>query len=84
MQDRAILDGEKEGTDHGLGATLVTQHAGEMVSRLTLAITAGVGLGTIASTIHCHPTQESLARPPPLPRASWCNASAVIRDRTHG
>ncbi len=64
--DRAILDGEdegfvkvhvKEGTDHILGATLVARHAGEMISELTLAITAGVGLGTIAGTIHSYPTQ---------------------------
>ncbi len=64
--DRAILDGEgggfvkvhvKEGTDHILGATLVASHAGEMISELTLAITAGVGLGTIAGTIHSYPTQ---------------------------
>ena len=64
--DRAILDGEvkgflkvhaKEGTDQILGATLVARHAGEMISELTLAITAGVGLGTIAGTIHPYPTQ---------------------------
>ncbi len=64
--DRAILDGEdegfikvhvKEGTDRILGATLVARHAGEMLGELTLAITAGVGLGTIGATIHPYPTQ---------------------------
>ena len=64
--DRAILDGEdegfikvhvKEGTDRILGATLVARHAGEILSELTLAITAGVGLGTVAGTIHPYPTQ---------------------------
>ena len=64
--DRAILDGEddgfvkvhvKQGTDRILGATLVARHAGEIVSELTLAITTGIGLGTIAGTIHSYPTQ---------------------------
>jgi pyruvate/2-oxoglutarate dehydrogenase complex dihydrolipoamide dehydrogenase (E3) component len=64
--DRAILDGSdegfikvhvKEGTDEILGATIVASHAGEMVSELTLAMTAGVGLGAIAGTIHPYPTQ---------------------------
>lgn len=64
--DRAILDGEKEGlikvhvkkgTDEILGATIVARHAGEMIGELTLAITANIGLKTIASTIHPYPTQ---------------------------
>jgi pyruvate/2-oxoglutarate dehydrogenase complex dihydrolipoamide dehydrogenase (E3) component len=64
--DRAILDGSdegfvkvhvKEGTDEILGATIVASHAGEMLSELTLAMNAGVGLGTIAGTIHPYPTQ---------------------------
>ena len=64
--DRAILDGEDEGfvkvhvkddTDQILGATIVAAHAGDMISELTLAMNAGAGLGTIASTIHPYPTQ---------------------------
>jgi pyruvate/2-oxoglutarate dehydrogenase complex dihydrolipoamide dehydrogenase (E3) component len=64
--DRAILDGEEEGfvkvlvrkgTDKILGATLVARHAGEMIHELSLAIVAGVGLGTIAKVIHSYPTQ---------------------------
>ncbi len=64
--DRAILDGSdegfikvhvKEGSDEILGATIVASHAGEMLSELTLAMNAGVGLGTIAGTIHPYPTQ---------------------------
>ena len=52
--DRAVLDGQedgflrvhlKEGTDRILGATLVAEHAGEMIGEIALAITAGVGLG---------------------------------------
>jgi len=64
--DRAIIEGEteglvkvhlKKGTDRILGATIVARHAGEMISELTLAITAGVGLSTIGKTIHPYPTQ---------------------------
>ncbi|MFK7909188.1 MAG: mercuric reductase [Akkermansiaceae bacterium] len=64
--DRAILDGQTEGfvkihTRKGspeiLGATIVADHAGDLISELTLAITHGVGLDKIASTIHPYPTQ---------------------------
>ncbi|MBI2118473.1 MAG: mercuric reductase [Elusimicrobia bacterium] len=64
--DRAILDGEtegfvkvhvKKGSDTILGATIISRHAGEMISEITLAMTAKVGLGTIANTIHPYPTQ---------------------------
>ena len=64
--DRAILDGESEGfvkvhtrkgTAEILGATIVATHAGDMISELTLAITHGIGLDQIASTIHPYPTQ---------------------------
>jgi pyruvate/2-oxoglutarate dehydrogenase complex dihydrolipoamide dehydrogenase (E3) component len=69
--DRAVLDGQengffrvhlKEGTDRVLGATLVAEHAGEMIGEIALAITAGVGLGKIGSTIHCYPTQAEVFR----------------------
>ncbi len=69
--DRAILEGENEGflrvlvrkgTDKILGATLVAEHAGEMISELTLAMKAGIGLGTIAATIHPYPTQAEVIR----------------------
>ena len=39
------------------GATLVAKHAGEILDEPTLAIRAGISLGTIASTIHPYPTQ---------------------------
>jgi pyruvate/2-oxoglutarate dehydrogenase complex dihydrolipoamide dehydrogenase (E3) component len=47
----------KEGTDHILGATIVARHAGEMINEITLAMVAGVGLRTIARTIHSYGTQ---------------------------
>jgi pyruvate/2-oxoglutarate dehydrogenase complex dihydrolipoamide dehydrogenase (E3) component len=64
--DRAIVDGEEEGfvkvhvrkgSDKILGATIVARHAGDMLSEITLAMVGGLGLGTIASTIHPYPTQ---------------------------
>lgn len=64
--DRAVLDGESEGfvrvhackgSDKIVGATIVAEHAGEMISEITLAIVGRLGLKTIASTIHPYPTQ---------------------------
>jgi pyruvate/2-oxoglutarate dehydrogenase complex dihydrolipoamide dehydrogenase (E3) component len=69
--DRAILDSEtegfvkihvKKGTDRILGATIVAEHAGDMISEITLAMVAGVGLGTISSVIHPYPTQAEAIR----------------------
>lgn len=66
--DRAILDGADEGflrvhvqkgSKEGkiLGATLVAEHAGDMIGELCLAVTHGIGLDKIASVIHPYPTQ---------------------------
>ncbi|MEP6510244.1 MAG: mercuric reductase [Dokdonella sp.] len=64
--DRAIADDEETGfvkihvrerTDHILGATIVARHAGEMISEVTLAMVAGIGLRTLAKVIHAYPTQ---------------------------
>jgi pyruvate/2-oxoglutarate dehydrogenase complex dihydrolipoamide dehydrogenase (E3) component/uncharacterized membrane protein YdjX (TVP38/TMEM64 family) len=69
--DRAILDGTddgflrvhlKRGTDRILGATLVAEHAGEMISEITVAMAGGIGLGTIARTIHPYPTQAEVIK----------------------
>ena len=70
--DRAVLESDtdgfvkihtKAGTDTILGATIVTRHAGEMISELTLAMVGGLGLGTLARTIHTYPTQaEAIKR----------------------
>jgi pyruvate/2-oxoglutarate dehydrogenase complex dihydrolipoamide dehydrogenase (E3) component len=69
--DRAVLDGQEEGflrvhlrrgTDRILGATLVAEHAGEMIGELTVAIAAGVGLSKIGETIHPYPTQSEVFR----------------------
>ncbi len=64
--DRAITDDDemgfvkihvKERTDRILGATIVARHAGEMINEITLAMVAGIGLHTIAHTIHSYGTQ---------------------------
>jgi pyruvate/2-oxoglutarate dehydrogenase complex dihydrolipoamide dehydrogenase (E3) component len=69
--DRAVLDGETDGflkvhvragTDRIVGATLVARHAGEMISPITLAMTAGLGLGALAKTIFPYPTQAEAIR----------------------
>ncbi|MDE0357408.1 MAG: mercuric reductase [Gammaproteobacteria bacterium] len=67
--DRAILEGEedgffrvhlKKGSDRILGATLVCAQAGDMIGEVTLAMTAGLGLGKLGSTIHPYPTRSDV------------------------
>jgi pyruvate/2-oxoglutarate dehydrogenase complex dihydrolipoamide dehydrogenase (E3) component len=69
--DRAVLDGETdgfvkvhvlEGSDRIVGATIVASHAGEIISELTAAIAAGVGLGALGDVIHPYPTQADAIR----------------------
>jgi pyruvate/2-oxoglutarate dehydrogenase complex dihydrolipoamide dehydrogenase (E3) component len=70
--DRAILDGATDGfarvhvdarSGHILGATLVSEHAGESISEFVLAMTQGVPLSAFSSTIHPYPTQaEAIKR----------------------
>ncbi len=69
--DRAVLDAQTGGflkvhvqkkSGRILGATLVADHAGDMISELTLAISAGVSLGNIGSVIHPYPTQAEVIK----------------------
>ena len=69
--DRARTDGETEGfvkvhvrrgTDRIVGATIVARRAGELISELTLAMSAGVGLGRLSGVIHPYPTQSEAIR----------------------
>jgi pyruvate/2-oxoglutarate dehydrogenase complex dihydrolipoamide dehydrogenase (E3) component len=69
--DRAILEGDnegfvrvhvKKGTDKIVGATIVATNAGDLISEITLAMTNGLGLKQIASTIHPYPTQAEAIR----------------------
>ncbi|MBD2329300.1 mercuric reductase [Alkalinema sp. FACHB-956] len=69
--DRALTDGETEGfvkillrqgSDEILGATIVSSHAGEMISEITTAMVGKIGLGKLASVIHPYPTQADAIR----------------------
>jgi pyruvate/2-oxoglutarate dehydrogenase complex dihydrolipoamide dehydrogenase (E3) component len=69
--DRAVLDGEddgfavvhyRRGTGNVVGATIVAHHAGEMISEMSLLMTAGLSLGTLAGTIHAYPTQVEVLK----------------------
>ncbi len=63
--DRAIADGEAhgfvkaltaKGTDKILGATIVGEHAGDLLIEFVAAMKHGFGLEGILSTIHTYPT----------------------------
>lgn len=69
--DRAIAEGEtegmvrvhvKKGTDRILGATIVARHAGEMISEISVAMSAKMGLGALSGVIHPYPTQAEAFR----------------------
>ena len=63
--DRAVTDGARAGfvkilvapgKDRILGATIVANHAGEMLAELVLAMKHNIGLRKILGTIHAYPT----------------------------
>lgn len=65
--DRAVLDGETEGfarvhadakSGRILGATLVSEHAGESIAEIVLAMNQRVPLSAFSSAIHPYPTQS--------------------------
>jgi len=69
--DRAVVESEDtgfakilaaKGSDKILGATIVGPEAGDLLHEFVLAMKAGIGLGTIGSTIHAYPTLAELAR----------------------
>ena len=69
--DRALLEGEdqgfvkvhtRKGRDEIVGATIVSAHAGEMISEITTAMVNGIGLGKLAGVIHPYPTQAEAIR----------------------
>ncbi len=69
--DRAILEGAdqgfvkvhtRKGTDTIVGATIVAENAGDMISEINLAMTNGLGLSRIGATIHPYPTQAEAIR----------------------
>jgi len=69
--DRALADGESQGfvkvltppgSDRLLGATIVGEGAGEMLATFTLAMTRGIGLNRLLSTIHPYPTRSEAVK----------------------
>ncbi|TVR52122.1 MAG: mercuric reductase [Puniceicoccaceae bacterium] len=61
--DRSILEGQTEGfvkvhavKGRILGATIVGEHAGDLISEITVAMRAGMKLGTLSGVIHPYPT----------------------------
>ena len=63
--DRAIADGEAQGfvkvltepgKDRILGATIVGEHAADLLAEFVLAMKHGIGLNKILGTIHVYPT----------------------------
>jgi pyruvate/2-oxoglutarate dehydrogenase complex dihydrolipoamide dehydrogenase (E3) component len=65
--DRAITDGETEGfikvlvrkgTDKIVGTTIVARRAGDMISEVSVAMAAKVGLAKLTTIIHPYPTQS--------------------------
>jgi pyruvate/2-oxoglutarate dehydrogenase complex dihydrolipoamide dehydrogenase (E3) component len=63
--DRAIADGEAHGfvkvlstpgTDRILGATIVGEHAGDLITEFVTAMRHGLGLNKVLGTIHIYPT----------------------------
>jgi pyruvate/2-oxoglutarate dehydrogenase complex dihydrolipoamide dehydrogenase (E3) component len=69
--DRGIVDGidsgyvkvhVAKGKGQILGATIVGGNAGDMISELTVAMQAGMGLGQLAGVIHPYPTAAEAIR----------------------
>ncbi len=69
--DRAVLEDDtagfvrihaRKGRGEILGATIVAAHAGEMISEVSVAMKAGLGLGQLAETIHPYPTVAEAIR----------------------
>ncbi len=75
--DRAIVESAEQGFvkvltqpggDRILGATIVGEHAGELLAEFVLAMKWGLGLGRIFATIHAYPTMAEANK---FAAASW-------------
>ncbi len=83
--DRAIADGRARGfvkvltvpgKDRILGATIVGEHAGDLLAEFVLAMRHGLGLNKILGTIHSYPT---LAEANKYAAGEWKRAHAPKR-----
>ncbi len=64
------------GKDRILGATLVGEHAGDLIAELIVAMRHGLGLNKILGTIHIYPT---LAEANKYAAGAWKRAHAPRR-----
>jgi pyruvate/2-oxoglutarate dehydrogenase complex dihydrolipoamide dehydrogenase (E3) component/uncharacterized membrane protein YdjX (TVP38/TMEM64 family) len=80
--DRAIADGEaygmvkvltEPGRDRILGATIVGEHAGDLIVEFIAAMKHGIGLNKVLGTIHIYPT---LAEANKYAAGAWKKAHA--------
>jgi len=92
--DRAIADGTTRGmvrvltapgSDRILGATIVGEHAGDVIAEFVLAMKHNLGLGKVLQTIHIYPTLVDANK---LAAGSWRRrhvSPALLRwlDRFH-
>ena len=69
--DRAVVESEEvgfaklllaKGQDRILGATIVSERAGELIAEVTLAMTAKLGLSAIGRTIYAYPSFSEVLR----------------------
>lgn len=69
--DRAMLEGKdrgfvkvhtRKGSDKIVGATIVAENAGDMISEITVAMKNKIGLAGIGASIHPYPTQAEAIR----------------------
>ncbi|MBI2566585.1 MAG: FAD-dependent oxidoreductase [Candidatus Schekmanbacteria bacterium] len=83
--DRAIADSAAHGfvkvltpprSDRILGATIVGEHAGDLLAELVLAMRHGLGLGKVLRTVHTYPT---LAEANKYAAGEWKRAHAPRR-----
>jgi pyruvate/2-oxoglutarate dehydrogenase complex dihydrolipoamide dehydrogenase (E3) component/uncharacterized membrane protein YdjX (TVP38/TMEM64 family) len=83
--DRAIADGTTTGfvklltapgKDRILGATIVGEHAGELLAEYVLAMKHGLGLNRILGTIHTYPTMAEANK---YAAGAWKRAHAPDR-----
>ena len=69
----------KKGTDRIVAATVVGPHAGELIGTLSVAMTSGIGLKKLATTVFPYPTYteaikkvaDQFNRTRLTPRAKW-------------
>lgn len=86
--DRAIADGAAQGfvkvltvpgKDRILGATIVAEHAGELITEFVTAMKRGLGLNKILGTIHVYPTFSEANK---YAAGEWKRAHAPARVLT--